>query len=147
MKLLMPELIPSHRPDLRAAIEAMPSSKLIGLRILGFGDGVSAIEMAVKPELTFDGRIVQGGLVGVLADYGAVSAANAAMPVGWASSTTSFQVYNIAPAKGDRLVALGRLIKASKSQAFAAADVYAMQGEEAELIATSLATCRLFQVS
>ena len=146
MHLPLPTFIPDHRFDLRAAIDAMPSSKLFGLQILGFGDGVSAIAMPVTAELTFDGRIVQGGIVGVLADYGAVSAATAAMPAGWASSTTGFQVQNIAPAKGDRLVAIGRLIKATKSQAVAATDVYAMHGDDAELVATALATCRLFQM-
>ena len=36
-------------------------------------------------QLTFDGRSVQGGLVGTLADYAAVSAAISALPEGWAA--------------------------------------------------------------
>ena len=121
----------------------MPCSRLFGLSILGFGLGVSAIELPVRADLTFDGQTVQGGIVGMLADYAAVSAATAAAPLGWASSTTAFQVYNLAPARGERLVGIGRIVKGGRSQAVAAADVYAVVGAEAELVATALATCKL----
>jgi hypothetical protein len=48
---------PAHRPDLKAAIEAMPASRLLGLQVAGFDPaGVSRIELPVRPELTFDGR-------------------------------------------------------------------------------------------
>jgi len=143
MQLPMPSLIDRHRPDLAAAITAMPCTRLLGLSVLGLGDGVSVIELPVHADVTFDGRTVQGGIVGTLADYAAVSAATAASPLGWVSSTTAFQVYNLAPARGDRLVAIGRIVKGSRSQAVAAADVYAVIGEDAELVATALATCKL----
>ena len=143
MQLPMPFLINQHRPDLAAAIAAMPCTQLLGLSVLGLGDGVSAIELLTRADLTFDGRTVQGGIVGTLADYAAVSAATAASPLGWASSTTAFQVYNLAPARGERLVGIGRIVKGGRSQAVAAADIYAVVGEDAELVATALATCKL----
>jgi acyl-coenzyme A thioesterase PaaI-like protein len=87
MKLPIPDLIDRHRPDLAAAIAAMPCSRLLGLSVLGLGDGVSAIELPLRPDLTFDGKTVQGGIVGTLADFSAVSAATAALPLGWISST------------------------------------------------------------
>ena len=33
--MLLPTLIPGHRPDLRAGLEAMPSSRLLGLVVVG----------------------------------------------------------------------------------------------------------------
>lgn len=143
MQLPLPSLVNHHRPDLAAAIAAMPCSRLFGLRVLGLGDGLSAIELSVRSDLTLDGRTVQGGIVGTLADYAAVSAATAAMPSGWGASTTAFQVYNLAPARGDRLVGIGRVVRSGRSQAVAAADVYALTGSDAELVGTALATCRL----
>lgn len=121
----------------------MPCSGLLQLRVVGLGPGASAIEMPVLVEITVDGRVVQGGIVGTLADYAAVSAAAAAAPAEWKASTTSFQVYNLAPATGDRLVGIGRVIRRGRSQAVAAADVYAVAGEDAKLVGTALATCRL----
>jgi uncharacterized protein (TIGR00369 family) len=145
--MLLPALIPGHRPDLRAGLEAMPSSRLLGLVVVGFGDGVSVIDMPVRPELTFDGRSVQGGLVGTLADYAGVSAAVSALPAGWAASTLSFDVHTLAPARGERLVAIGRVIRVGKTHGVATAEVHAVTGEGTTLVATALVTCRPFEVS
>lgn len=143
MKLSMPPLIENFRPDLSKAIESMPCARLLDLSVIGFGKGVSAIEMIVRTDLTFDGRTVQGGIVGTLADFAAVSAATANCADGWTSSTTGFQVYNVSPARGERLIALGRVVKGGRSQAVAAADVYVISGDNGELVATALASCKL----
>jgi uncharacterized protein (TIGR00369 family) len=124
----------------------MPAARLLGITVRGFGDGVSVVVMPVRHDITFDGRVVQGGIVGTLADFAAVSAAIAAAPVGTFGSTTSFDVHNLAPAAGEQLFGIGRLVKLGRSQAVAAADVYAENKGEATLVATALATCRLFQV-
>lgn len=145
MLLPLPEFIQGHRTALADAIEGMPSSRMLGLSVLGFGEGVSAIEMAVRDELTFDGLTVQGGMVGTLADYAAVSAATAAAPIGSSAATTGFTVHNLAPARGERLVGIGRVVKLGRSQATAAADVYAVDGGAATLVATGLATCRVIE--
>jgi acyl-coenzyme A thioesterase PaaI-like protein len=132
---------------LAAAIEAMPASRLIGLRVLGFAPGGrSVLEVAITPGITFDGRVVQGGVVGMLADYAGVSAAMSVLPAGWAASTTSFQVHNIAPAAGERLVALGTAEQVGKSHAVSSARVWALQGEAATLVALASVTCRPFEV-
>ena len=82
-----PDLQPGLRADLAAAIEAMPASRLIGLRVRGFAPGgVSLLELPMSPQVTFDGRVVQGGIVGMLADYAGVSAASSTLPAGWAAS-------------------------------------------------------------
>jgi hypothetical protein len=51
--------------DLRAAILAMPASQLLGLLVTGFdAQGISCIELPLRADLTFEGRVVQGGLAG-----------------------------------------------------------------------------------
>jgi uncharacterized protein (TIGR00369 family) len=147
MLFTLPTLIPNHRADLKRLIEQMPASRLLGLHAVGFGEGVSVIEMPVRPELTLDGRTVIGGFVGTLADYAAVSATTASRVEGWYSATTSFDVHNVDAAIGTKLIALGRAIKASKSSGVGAADVFALRDDgTATLVATALATCRLFQL-
>jgi acyl-coenzyme A thioesterase PaaI-like protein len=69
------------------------------------------------------------------------------MPDGWVSSTTSYQVHNLEPAFGERLIAIGRSIKVSKSSGVGGADVYANRGDESIHVATVTATCRLFQLT
>jgi uncharacterized protein (TIGR00369 family) len=146
MEFKLPELIAFHRDDLKTLIERMPACQFLGLKICGFNENQSIVEMPVRREITIDGVVVQGGIVGTLADFAAVSAATASKPAGWISSTTSFDVHNVAPAVGDRLVAVGRVIKASSSSGVAAADVYAENGGVFSLVATALATCRFIQV-
>ena len=144
----MPDLDPGLRADLAQAIEAMPASRLVGLKVLGFAPGgVSALEMRVTPPLTFDGRIVQGGIVGLLADYAGVSAASSALPAGWAASTTGYEVHNLAPAAGERLVAIGEAVQVGKSHAVSTARVWSMSGGSTTLVAVATTTCRPFDTS
>lgn len=126
--LSLPAVSTDIRPDLAAAIMAMPASQLIGLKVLGFSsDGVSVIELPIMPSLTFDGRVVQGGIVGMLADYAGVSAAACKLEPGWMASTTGFEVHNLAPAKGHRLLAVGRAVQVGTTHAVSTAEVWAEQ--------------------
>jgi uncharacterized protein (TIGR00369 family) len=147
VQALLPELISGYRDDLRSAISRMPICELLEITVLGFNATQAIVEMPITNQITIDGRTVQGGIVGTLADFAAVSAATASKPIGWVSSTTSFDVHNLAPAIGVRLIAVGRVIKASGNTGVAAADVYADQGGELALVATALATCRFFLAS
>jgi uncharacterized protein (TIGR00369 family) len=150
-----------ERPDLKAGIEAMPACQLIGAKVLGFEvatgpagpgsvQGRSGLECPVRPSLTFDGRVVQAGVVGMLADFAGVSAAACTLPAGWMCSTTSFEVHNLAPAVGERLVALGQSLQVGKSHAVSRAEVYAVarvDGEERwTLVCAATTTSRPFQL-
>ncbi len=145
MQFKLPELITAHRDDLKLLIERMPACKLLGMKVCGFNAIQSVVEMPVRLEITIDGKTVQGGIVGTLDDFTAVSAATATKPAGWVSSTTSIDVHNLAPAIGDRLVSIGRVIKASAKSGVAAADVYAEKEGSFSLVATALVTCRFRQ--
>jgi uncharacterized protein (TIGR00369 family) len=116
--------------------------------VSGFGaSGISRIEMPIRADLTFDGRVVQGGIVGVLADYAGVSAAACTLPQGWMASTTGFEVHNVAPAVGERLVAIGRAQHVGKSLGVSRAEVYAMSGSVATLVCIATTTCRPMAVA
>jgi uncharacterized protein (TIGR00369 family) len=143
----LPAVSPEVRADLRAAILAMPASRLLGLEVAGFdAAGISRIELQVRPELSFDGRVVQGGLVGALADYAGVSAAACTLPVGWIASTTGFEVHNVAPAAGERLIAIGRAQHVGRSLAVSRADVYALNGDVLTLVCIATTTCKPFEL-
>ena len=129
------------------AIESMPASELIGLKVLGLApEGVSLIELPIRAELTFDGRVVQAGIVGMLADYAGVTAANCNLPLGWMPATTGYEVHNLAPAKGDALVAIGRAVHVGKSSAVSSAQVWARRGDAYTLVAWATATCNRFEL-
>ena len=127
-----------HREDLAAAIARMPVVETLGITVAHLGPGRSEVHLAIRPELTFDGRTVQGGVVGVLADFAGVSAAAAALPEGWAATTVSFTVSNLAPARGVRLVALGHARLSGRRLGSSTVEVYAEDGAgERRLVATA----------
>ena len=145
------EILENFRPEIRAGIERMPATRLLGLEVLGLGAGISLLALPVRAEVTVEGTIVQGGIVGTLADYAAVSAANTAMPAGWAASTTGIELHNLEPARGHRLLAVGRAIRSGKGLSLGEARVYAQDddgpvGDPAShrLVAVAMATCKGF---
>jgi uncharacterized protein (TIGR00369 family) len=143
-----PNLTVGYRPDLKQGIDLMPASQLIGIQAIGFhADGVSRLEMLVTPAVTFDGKVVQGGIVGVLADFAGISAAACTLPVGWIVGTTSFEIHNVAPAIGTRLIAIGRAINVGKTIAVSRADVYAENNGVCALVCIGTTMGRPFQLS
>jgi uncharacterized protein (TIGR00369 family) len=147
----LPNVSPDCRKDLIAGIHAMPASKWLGLRVLGFDpQGISVIELPVKPELTFDGRVVQGGVVGTLADYAGVSAAACTLEPGWIASTTGFEVHNLAPAAGVRLITIGRNVQRGSTHAVSTAEVWAQTDvndpNSYRLVCIATTTCKPFQI-
>lgn len=141
----LPAIQAGLRVDVAQALDAMPSSRLVGLRVLGFSPGGhSAIELPLTPALTFDGRTVQAGIVGLLADYAGVAASASLLAPGWRASTTGFQVHNLAPAIGERLLAAGRCVQFGKTSAVSTVEVWAFAGGRPTLVAVGTTTCRPF---
>jgi uncharacterized protein (TIGR00369 family) len=139
---------PLYRADLKQIIEAMPAARLLGVLVAGFDrSGLSRIELPVRPEHTFDGRSVQAGIVGALADFAGVSASAAALGEGWMASTTGFELHNLAPANGRRLIAVGRPLTSSRTHGVATVTVFSV-GSQDETVAVAHATtiCRPFSL-
>ena len=105
-------------------VESMPVAALLGITVEQVDDGTCVLSMPCSTALTSDGSTVQGGIVATLADFAAVSAASTLMPPGWFLMTTGVETHHLAPARGARLIAVGRSIKSGGRTAVAAADVY-----------------------
>ncbi len=109
--------------SIRRFIESMPAAAHLGIEIVSIGQGSSVLTLPIRPPVTFDGQRVQGGLVGVLADFAAVAAAATTLDPGWRVATLSCQTHNLRPAMGQRLVAAGEIVKGGKQHLVAKADV------------------------
>lgn len=116
---------PASQSELvRRFIQSMPATHHLGIKVVAVEAGKCVLEMACRSEITFDGVVVQGGLVGVLADYAAVAAAGSTLEQGWSVATTSCETHNLLPATGTRLVAVGEIIHPAKRHLLARADVH-----------------------
>ena len=102
---------------------------------------VGLIEFAtqLRPEMTQHHGFAHGGIVGAMADNACAWAG--ALAAQCDVVTSSYSVHFLAPAKGERLRAVGRAIRAGKRVVTAEAQVYAeSDGAEPKLVATALAS-------
>ncbi len=105
-------------------IESMPSTRHLGIEILELGEGRALFQMRNRPELTFNGLAVQGGVVATLADYAAVAACGTLLDEGWLMATTGAETHNLAAADGSTLIAVAEVIKPGRRLAVARAEVF-----------------------
>jgi acyl-coenzyme A thioesterase PaaI-like protein len=69
-------------------------------------------------------------VLGSLADFAGGCAAGTLLPPGWVNMTVDYTVKILAPAKGERIIARGRVISAGRTTTVAAADVFSVTGTE-----------------
>lgn len=83
---------------------------------------------------------VHAGAVSAIADTAAGYAAQTMMPAGRTVLTTEFKINLLSPAIGDRLVAIGEVIKAGRTLTVAQSKVFADAAGERRLVALLSAT-------
>ena len=80
------------------------------------------------------------GAVAAIADSAAGYAALTLMPATAGVLTAEFKINFLAPAAGERLVAVGRVVKAGRTLTVAQAEVFAERGGERTVVALLTAT-------
>ncbi|MBA2634239.1 MAG: PaaI family thioesterase [Chloroflexi bacterium] len=83
---------------------------------------------------------VHAGAVTAIADSAAGYAALTLMPAGAGVLSTEFKINLMAPARGDRIIARGRIVKAGRTLTVAQSEVVAESGGQQKLIALLTAT-------
>jgi uncharacterized protein (TIGR00369 family) len=133
---------PDFEHAVTAAVLSMPAAKHLGFEFGRIVPGEAEIIQPYRDELTQHGGYIQGGVLGSLADFAGGSAAGTLLPAGWVNMTVDYTVKIVAPAKGETVVARGRVVKAGHTTTVAAAEVYSSDGTEETLCATALVTMR-----
>ncbi len=111
------------------------------------GAEVAAVRLGeVEIVLPYSDKILQqhgfihGGAVASIADIACGYAALTLMPPEAAVLTTEFKMNLLAPAKGERLRAIGRVIRNGKKLVVTLADVFAEEGEARKHVALMTAS-------
>ena len=100
-------------------------------------DGYAELTLASRPELTQHHGHLHGAIVGMVAD---VACAWAAASLAGDVLTASYSIHFLAPARGDRLVGKGWVVKAGRRQLVCRSEVWAEAQERAPLlVATAVA--------
>src|SRR5262249_29798703 len=132
--------IPDFEKLVKATVLSMPAAKHLGFDFGRVAPGEVEIVQPYREELTEHNGFFMAGVVAALADFAGRSAGMTLLAPGWVSMTVDYTVKLVAPAKGEKIVAHGRVIKPSEVMTVAAADVYAVNGSDEKLCATAFVT-------
>ncbi|MDX6628933.1 MAG: hypothetical protein QOH00_1179 [Gaiellales bacterium] len=105
----------------------------LGAELVEVGPGICAISCRPRPELTQQHGFVHAGVLAAIADSAAGYAAMSLAPEGSEVLTVEFKINLLSPARGDLLVARGRVLRAGRTLSVCESRVAALRdGEEAE---------------
>lgn len=128
-------LDPQFEQRVRASFARQAAMTLIGATLTRVEPARCEIELPVREELTQQHRFVHGGVVGMIADSAGGYAAFTLMPPGAGVLTVEFKINMLAPAKGERLIAVGSVLKPGRTLSIVRADVWALEAGRETLIA------------
>lgn len=128
-------LNPDFAARVRASFTRQAAMGLIGAVMTDLTPGRVTIEMPVRSDLTQQHGFVHGGVVGMIADSAGGYAAFTLMPADASVLTVEYKINMLAPAKGERLVARGEIVKPGRTLSIVRADVFALSGGKETLIA------------
>lgn len=116
---------PDFEARVQRSFDAQPLMHFIGARLVLVTAGACVIELPYRKELGQQNGFFHGGIIGTLADNAGGFAAYTLMPADSGVLTVEYKINLMAPAKGDRLVAEGHVMRAGRTLVVSRADVYA----------------------
>lgn len=131
---------PGWEARVRASFARQPFMVLLGAQIVRLAPGAVDIAMAHRPDLTQQHGFFHAGATASIADSAAGYAALSLYPSGTGVLTTEFKINLINPARGERLVARGRVIKPGRTLTVCRSDVYGIEDGAESHVATALLT-------
>jgi uncharacterized protein (TIGR00369 family) len=112
----------------------------IGARLARVVAGEVEIRLPLRPDLTQQHGFLHAGVVTSALDSACGYAAFSLMPAGAGVLSVEFKTNLLAPARGDELIARGRVIRAGRTVTVCQADAFMRTGADETLVATMLAT-------
>jgi uncharacterized protein (TIGR00369 family) len=131
---------PDFQSRCRTAFSGQPFMDFIGAELVHLSPGHCHIEVPHRRELLQQHGYFHGGITATIADNAAGIAAVTLFDAQSEPLTVEFKVNLIAPARGDRLIARGRVIKPGRTLSICQAEVFGVSDGEEILVATGLVT-------
>ena len=99
---------------------------MLGATLTSVEPGLVEIRLTPRPELTQQHGFVHAAAVAAIADSACGYAAFTLMPEGTGVLTAEYKINLLAPARGDALIARGRVVKEGRTLTVCQADVIAV---------------------
>ena len=112
----------------------------IGATLTRVSAGAVEIGLAFREDLTQQHGYLHAGVVTSIVDSACGYAAMSLTPAGADVLSVEYKINLLSPAKGERFVARGRVLRAGRNLTVCAGDCFAVNGGEEKLVATMIAT-------
>src|SRR6516164_10537547 len=131
---------PDFRADATATFAAQPAMRTLGIALSRLEPGEVELSMAYSPAFTQQNGFVHGGIITAGLDNACGIAAFTLMPSGADILTVEFKTNLLAPARGERFIFRGRVIKPGRTLTYCEARAFTEQDDRESLVATMTGT-------
>ena len=126
---------PNFETRIRSSFERQGIMKTIGARLLSVVPGEVRIELPWSEAVTQQHGFVHAGILSTIADNACGYAAYTLMPADSEVLGVENKINFLAPARGERFVSVGRVVKAGRTLAVCAGEVWAYDNGTETLVA------------
>jgi uncharacterized protein (TIGR00369 family) len=131
---------PRYAERVRDSFGRQRAMALIGAELTRVEPGLVEIALPFRAELTQQHGFFHGGVVAMIADSAGGYAAFTLFPAESSGVTVEYKINLVAPAKGDRLLARGRVVKPGRTLTICELEVAALADGVATTCAVGLQT-------
>ena len=130
---------------IRESFARQQAMTTIGARVVAVRAGEVEIELPFSPALTQQHGFVHAGIITMIADNACGYAALSLAARDAAVLTAEFKVNFLSPAKGERFIAIGRVVRPGRTLTVCLGEVFAREGESRKQVALMTASMRLIE--
>jgi uncharacterized protein (TIGR00369 family) len=131
---------PGFEERVRESFSRLTLMRTIGARLVKVAPGEVDIDMPVRDDLTQQHGYVAAAILTAIVDTACGYAAMSLMPAGTTVLTVEYKVNFMSPARGERLLAHGRVVKPGRALTVCAGEVYALGDAAPKAVAAMLGT-------
>ena len=131
---------PSFADEIKQSFAKQTIMGLIGAELTRVEPGLIEIRLPYRADLAQQHGYLHAGIVTTIADSACGYAAYSLMPPNSEVLSVEFKVNLLRPAKGETFSAVAEVVKSGKTLTVVRADVFGIEQERREMVATMLGT-------
>ena len=131
---------PAFAEEIKQSFAKQSVMGLIGAELARVEPGIVEITLPYRADLGQQNGYLHAGIVTTIADSACGYAAYSLMPPNSSVLSVEFKVNLLRPARGELFLATAEVVKSGKTLTVVRADVFGIEGDRRQLIATMLGT-------
>jgi uncharacterized protein (TIGR00369 family) len=131
---------PDYEEVVRSSLGRQTLMRTLGVSLAHIAPGAVDLSAPYSPEFAQQNGYWHAGAVASLADSANGYAAFSLAPAGTDVLAVEFKINLLAPARGERFIASGRVLRPGRTLTACLAEVFAVTGDDRTLIATMMST-------